>query len=409
MHKRLQVRFLCLSLLTWLAAAQLAAAPPGVALLSPTSAPKSTPATDVIVLGTGGGWPLQRAGLVLDLPTNLASISLTFDFAFGTDETVVPGEFYDSFSVTLRSTDRSYVAALLTADLFGPAWSPPNPAGQAQTNLLLFEPAAVSALLNHRATRFAYTVAVELPALLFGQMGALSLSLFDNLDADASLGWVQNLSIGPGLNTPLAIESSALPNGPFAEEPGVSIDRVRRTITLRGGGQARFYRLQSAGASRIVKISREGRDLTLDYEASLPANLLLTLETTTGQRGVFRAVPEARFDLTNRTIRVDRSLVGGSLRVNGNAPASITGTQDDGPDLLLTFVVSPPVPTVESSARVPGPYALEAHVVADAARQHLRLPRGTGARFFRVRSDLSLVIRRLEQVGDDLILHYDLP
>jgi len=45
----------------------------------------------------------------------------------------------------------------------------------------------------------------------------------------------------------------------------------------------------------------------------------------------------------------------------------------------------------------------------DANTGRLQLARIGQARFYRLRSDTALVIRRVEYAGSDLVLHYDLP
>jgi len=143
-------------------------------------------------------------------------------------------------------------------------------------------------------------IVVEIPALIFGQAGALALSLFDNLDAQSSLGFVGNLKIGRSLNAPLALESSAVVQGPYAAEHGAQIDRVRQTITLPGKGLARFYRLHGEAPSRITRMRVVRDQLLFDYEAQ-PVQVNLVLETAPAANGPYRLIPQARFDLTNRS------------------------------------------------------------------------------------------------------------
>ena len=289
--------------------------------------------------GTGGGQALQRSNLSFMLPTNLPSVSLSFDVGFGTDEVVVSGEFYDSFSATLRNSNRTFTASLLTADVFGVAWAPTDTSGNTLTNTLLFEPTQFPPVAHLFALRFSYHAAVEIPAFMFGQSGTLLVSLFDNLDQEASVGFVQNIRLGPGLNAPLALESSAAANGPYAEELGIRINRVLQTITLPGGGMARFFRLRGQGPNQITRMRAVGNDFVFDYEISPPGS----------------------------------------------------------------------VPVLESSARVQGPFASEGGVTADPVTKRLQVSRTGQGRFYRLRSDTLLVVRRLERAGSNLIFHYDLP
>lgn len=364
--------------------------------------------TNLVVLSGNQGSVLTRSNLSFQVPADQAA-SLRFEVGFATDEPLSSGEFPDSLTLTLRNADRTVSAALLTVDRFGPSWAPADPAGQRFGGTLAYEALPALDLAHAYALRFSFIVAVELPRLLLGPPGGLLLlSLFDNLDGAASLGWVRNWSLGPGLDVPVALESSASPAGPFAEESGVTRNHIQRTLALPAGGSARFYRLRSQGPSRILSMDTAGDELILRYDASVP-ELNLELQSAAQSSGPYQALPGARFDLTNGTVRVERSLAGAIFRLTGNAVAVITGSRVEGEDVVLTFKVLTPVPILESSAQAAGPFAAEMSVGADPVRRELRIQRRSASRFYRLRSERSLVIRHLERVGATWTFHYELP
>jgi hypothetical protein len=365
--------------------------------------------TNTSLLPTGTGAVLTRSNLVFEVPTNLPSFSLRFDVGFASDETVGSGEFFDSFSVTLRDSARTFASPLVTLDLFGPLWTPGSPGDPTAAPPLLYEPASIEAVFSNQfRLRYAFTVVAELPLTLLGHSGLLALSLFDNQDAEGSLGYVRNLAIGPSLTLPLVVESSASASGPFAAEDSARIDRVLQAIRLPGGGAARFYRLRSAAPSRITRMRMVGSRLTFDYQAD-PIAISLALWTADAKPGPYRVVAAAQVDPTNRTVRVPSALVGPFLQLRGNVAAAIVATRTEGADLVLTFQYAEPVPVLESSAQAQGPFAPEPGVMGDQGAGQLSLPRGGQTRFYRLRSDTPLAIRQLERKGEDLILHYDLP
>jgi hypothetical protein len=291
--------------------------------------------TNAVLLQTGTGTVLARSNLLFHVPTNLLAASLRFDLAFATDEQPVPGEFSDSWTVSLRNSDRSYVAPVVTVDLFGATWRPSGSAGQTFEGMLLVEPASPPAAGAGRAVQSAYRVALEVPLLLLGPLGGtLVLSLFDNLDSEASLGLLQNLEVGPSLRESIVVESSASAAGPYALEGGAIINRVHRRITLPGGGVGRFYRLRADGPSRIQRMRLTNRELIFDYDTNGSRVALESSARVAGpfalESGVVNA-PEAR------QLRIAPYPGSRFYRLRSDTPLKILRVERQGADVILYY------------------------------------------------------------------------
>jgi len=147
------------------------------------------------VLRTGGGSPLVSSTESLPLSTNALPAVLTFEFGFGTDETVSPGAMFDSFSVTVQDAAMLNTLVLLTADASGIVWAPPTPGG------VLLPPDAIlrsgipfPSLQPVLAQQTAFLVTVPLPTVFSGPVNVY-FDLFDNLNPTASLGWYNRVQV----------------------------------------------------------------------------------------------------------------------------------------------------------------------------------------------------------------------
>ncbi len=151
----------------------------------------------ISVLHTGGGGPLVTSSQPLFLPSNFSE--LEFAFGFATDEQIEPGQFLDSFTVTLQADgDASATVIYFTADLSGVTWAPFSPGTLFISpesiertvitfpDLSPFTPTPVP--IGHR---LAYDITVPVPEGLRGQPVTLYFDLFDNQNLHASLGWVE--------------------------------------------------------------------------------------------------------------------------------------------------------------------------------------------------------------------------
>ena len=292
-------------------------------------------------LQTGSGSSLVRTNLAWAAPASLSHPAIIFTFGFATDEIFAAGEFFDSFSITVRNADRSFVAPVLTADVLGLTLAPANPDG-AQFAQEDIQPEGLSFPSSGlpqgpHGSQQGFLVLVVLPPALAGQSGTLGLSLFDNLNGQRSVAFINQLAVVPGPGSPIFVESSASAAGPYAVEDGLLIRYARRCINLPRPGANRFYRLRSPAQSRIALMRPEGANWAFDY--------------TGGQTGL--------------------------------------------------------APTLQSSAQVIGPYAIENGVIADTAARTLRVRQEGTARFFRIRSEIPLRIRHLTMDPRQMILQYE--
>ena len=152
-------------------------------------------AQGIAVLRTGGGAPLVTSSQQLQVPTSPLPIQLSFEFGFGTDETVSPGALLDSFTVTVQDAAMLNTLVLLTADASGVVWAPPTPGGVAiAPNSILRSSIAFPSLQPVLADQSAFLVTVPLPAVFSGPV-TVYFDLFDNLNPAASLGWYRGAAI----------------------------------------------------------------------------------------------------------------------------------------------------------------------------------------------------------------------
>lgn len=151
-----------------------------------------------VYLQTGGGQPLVSQQEVLDT-TGIPAPELEFDFGFLTDEIPSPGNFLDSFTVSIGD-DAGDVATLLTIDASGVTWAPVSPGGVPVEDSQIIRSAITPPSqdpVNGRGT--AYSVTVPVPQQLSGTNVTVFLDLFDNQDDVMSAGWSANLRM---TNTP---------------------------------------------------------------------------------------------------------------------------------------------------------------------------------------------------------------
>ena len=146
-------------------------------------------------LRTGGGASLVSMQQVLS-STGLNSPILLLDFGFVTDETVVPGVFLDSFTVSMQGASSNQAAVLVTADASGVLWAPPLPGAVPLQNSQILRQAIPPPSLQPVLGRgVAFAVQVPVPAQLTGPALTVVFDLFDNQNGIASLGWYSNLQL----------------------------------------------------------------------------------------------------------------------------------------------------------------------------------------------------------------------
>jgi len=154
------------------------------------SAPLAFAQGTITVLNTGGGQPLVSEVRPLFVDAGAVQPRLSFNFGFATDENVAPGNFLDSFTVTLQDSNQLFTAVYLTADASGTVLAPLASGAivldptSIQTNALAY-PSLSPVLLNQRA----YTVSAPIPVQFLGGYVNVYFDLFDNLNAVRSQTW----------------------------------------------------------------------------------------------------------------------------------------------------------------------------------------------------------------------------
>jgi len=195
------------------------------------------------LLRTGAGESLQTWSVSLAPPPGVRALGLDFTLGFGSAESAVPGDFLDSFSVSLARKVPSDTALVATADAPGVLWLPNLPGGlklEAAALRVTEVPWALSPDQTPGA-HFSYRVSLELPPVY--QRGGFELiaDLFDNLDLKVSLGFVADVVVRT--DPFFFVESAASPQGPYAIETEAVHDPVNRVFTLVRPDRARFFRL----------------------------------------------------------------------------------------------------------------------------------------------------------------------
>jgi hypothetical protein len=276
------------------------------------------------VLQTGNGTVLVRTNLSWSAPTNLTHPALVFAFGFASDELFEPDTFFDSFSITLRNADRSFVAPIVTADLLGATLAPANPDGtqfgesDVQPESLAFPPLGSTYRFEQ-----AFLVLVVLPPALAGQTGTVAVSLFDNLNTNRSVGFVNYISVVPGPGSLMELESSASVAGPYAREDQVLVRHARRTLSLPTPAPHRFYRLQAASVSSISSMAAQGPNWEFHYTgANGGPPLLLSSAQVIGPYAIESGVST---DTATRTLRVRQEGAARFFRIRSEIPLTIRG------------------------------------------------------------------------------------
>lgn len=381
----------CLVLLLWLAH-------------SPST--DAAVATNSVLLETGRGTALQRVSLPLVIPPGFLAASLRFDLAFGTDERIVGGEFVDSFTLSLRTTNRSHTVTVLTADRFGVTWAPGFQGGLLDPSRdIYFAPAEPHSIATNFAFQAIYSVLVQVPPPFLTQPSVLVLTLFDNEDTDPSGAVLSNLQLRPGSTSLLTLESSASPAGPYQREAAAVFDPIYQTVTVTKAGARRLYRLRGETRSRITGFQRQDSAWLIDYEKDIgqPA---LQLTGANRPSGPFVPVNNAVFDLNARKVFVPLLNAPGFFRIAGSHPARIINDEVSGEQRILEFEVAPIPPQLESSLEAAGPYAGETGAIADSFARRLQIPVGGLVRFYRIVSDIPWTIRETSLSGDNLVIKY---
>jgi len=370
------------------------------------AAPPALPADTL--LQTGGGQVVNRVFIPLSVPPQYPSASVRFEVSFESNEQIVPGEFIDSFTMSLQNSNQTIVASILTVDAFGFLWTPSSPGGglPIPDEDVLREDAGVNPPSTNVLFEVSYLVRVELPSSVLIDSPMLSLTLIDNLDADSSQAVVSNLVVKPGLQMVVDVESSAQPGGAYAREGGVAVDLLRDRMALTKAGATRCFRLTGETPSQITGLQFVGNDTVIYYDADL-GTLDLELLGSDNPNGSFTPVLNAQFDLNAMTVSVPLLNAPAFFRISGNHPVRITNDEVSGEFRILDFDARPNPPHVESSARGTRPYAREMLVVSDPFAQTLTLHQGAAVRFYRLAGEVPVSVKGVGFSGPDVTITYD--
>ena len=359
-----------------------------------------------IELVTGAGEEIVTESFTFQIPDRSLDPTLSFDFGFATGEEVLPDTFYDSFSVTLQPIEPSATALVLSAVASQVFWAPPNPEGlvipdeEVQRAEISFGAAGINL-----ETRYAYSVTYELPPELAGGEATLYFDLFDNANEFASFAYVENLVLAHESAHVLALQSSANPAGPYADECEVVVDEATGTMTLPRPGPKRFFRLSSVAETRIREIREEGDHFVMPFEFTDP---VLSLEVATAIGSLFAVEPAAVIDLEAGTVVAPVLGEAAFFRLSGNVSVRILTSQLENGILRLTFDFLPSAPRLQSSAQAAGPYADEQSFDLDALEQVIRVPR-FGIRFFKLNSSEGLELLEIKLMPDRWVFRYGRP
>lgn len=149
------------------------------------------------VLTADGSAALHSHSINLSLPPGVAA-PLEFKFGFETDEAFGPGQFFDSFTLTLRTIDDLFTLILVTADASGVLFAPPTPGTEPiADSALIRHPIPSPSLTPNLAQQHAFAVSAVLPEVLRGQQVTLYLDLFDNNNGVISHGWLADITVVP--------------------------------------------------------------------------------------------------------------------------------------------------------------------------------------------------------------------
>jgi hypothetical protein len=149
-----------------------------------------------LVLRTGAGQAIVSS--LVTLPPAGPNTFFNVEFGFSTAEVFGPGRIFDSFTISVGRPGSLEVLILATLDASGAVFVPASPGGinidpaTLTRNVTAFPPISPS-----YAAKLAYVLSVPVGAELAGSPLTVYLDLFDNLDAEPSLGYFREVSMEP--------------------------------------------------------------------------------------------------------------------------------------------------------------------------------------------------------------------
>jgi hypothetical protein len=159
----------------------------------------------VAVFETSSGAPFLSSTQFFSTPFN----RFQFAFGFATDESLSPGVFLDSFTLTLTDRENSIASILANVDGSGLRWAPITPGTiLLPAENLTFEPIPFPSFGTNYAQQHAYFVNVTLPEAFAGRELNLYADLFNNQNSVHSVGWISAVVV-PEPST-IALAATAL-------------------------------------------------------------------------------------------------------------------------------------------------------------------------------------------------------
>jgi hypothetical protein len=287
---------------------------------------------DLTLLQTGGREPLISFDMTLDALNQDLPPVLQFDFGFATDEVGAPGEFADSFSVTLQGSDPAQSVLLLTADVNGVAWAPENPGGvPISADEVKHTEQPFAKVDSTLAAKVAYSVTFAIPRAFLGNPVKVFFDLFDNLNSAASLAYVRQAGVQSA-----RLESAEEAGGPYEGEVSALLDEAIHTFTLkRSAASARFFRVLGPHSSRIVSLTAAGETIQVRY-APVP----IKLQSAAAVDGAYSEESSAIIDELQRTIRVAKPGATRFYRVASDVPWQLLKSSVSAGQLVFQYEIS---------------------------------------------------------------------
>jgi hypothetical protein len=349
---------------------------------------------------------------------------LQFEFGFGTDEIEAPGTFFDSFSITLESADGSATALLLTADLLGPLWAPPNPGGlELAPEDLSREEIDFNTAHGSFARAYAFAVSLLIPQAFLGQMTEIFFDLFDNLNELQSTGYFSQLEVELAATVITWAEPEAIVYGTALSE-----------LQLNAMADVEGTFAYDPVAGTILGVGDHEMKVTFTPDSAISESAIAAVNlTVTPAMLTVRAEDKSRgygVDNPELTAAFSGFVNNETLSVLDGAPGLTTAAQSDSPagdypiiaspgslsaanysfifvagTLTVTAAAPPPRATIlQSSASPGGPYADEQGFEIDPEARTVRLPLFAGKRFFRLQSSTETRINAFRLDGNDLVI-----